>query len=468
VQSTDKGLLLPRMTQAQREGIAGPATGLMVYNTTTGCLEVNHGSPTASLWRPLHCRGTIGELNCQDAFVAGYLKPGQPATGVFAMVPYTGGNGGAYIGQNLTAAGVTGLSATLADGHFANGAGTLAYAVSGIPAAAGTAIFTINAGGQSCSLSLPVAPSPGTIGELQCGDATITGTLMPQQAAVGLSASVPYTGGNGGAYGFQAIASSGLTGLTALLDAGILATGSGALHLAIIGTAPAPGLANFALDIGGQVCTLQVKAGCGAYLANNQWKGFLCHNLAAANTAADPFTPGWEINGGYWQWGQTGPPPSEWLDTNTQDFAHGPTGPNADQTNDISIIGWNQSNTSTGYFSESPCPAGFRLPSRNQWEAVAANNPQTLTGTWSQSATNYSSGIFFGSKLMLPAAGHRVSFDGSLAGRGYSGYYWSDTANTPPNYASTAWALNFNSEFPAEVGDSFTKSFGMSIRCVAE
>ena len=33
VSSTDKGVLMPRLTQTQREGIAGPAAGLLVYQT---------------------------------------------------------------------------------------------------------------------------------------------------------------------------------------------------------------------------------------------------------------------------------------------------------------------------------------------------------------------------------------------------------------------------------------------------
>ena len=36
VQSSTKGLLVPRMTTAEREAIAGAATGLLVYNTDTG------------------------------------------------------------------------------------------------------------------------------------------------------------------------------------------------------------------------------------------------------------------------------------------------------------------------------------------------------------------------------------------------------------------------------------------------
>ena len=45
--STTKGALLPRMTTTQRNAISSPATGLEIYNTTTGRKEVYNGS----FWR---------------------------------------------------------------------------------------------------------------------------------------------------------------------------------------------------------------------------------------------------------------------------------------------------------------------------------------------------------------------------------------------------------------------------------
>ena len=44
ITSTTKGLLPPRMTTAQRDAIASPATGLQVYNTTTSALNVFNGT----------------------------------------------------------------------------------------------------------------------------------------------------------------------------------------------------------------------------------------------------------------------------------------------------------------------------------------------------------------------------------------------------------------------------------------
>ena len=52
VSSTTKGLLPPRMTTSQRNAIASPATGLIIYNTTTNSLEIRNSSAWVSL-RPV-------------------------------------------------------------------------------------------------------------------------------------------------------------------------------------------------------------------------------------------------------------------------------------------------------------------------------------------------------------------------------------------------------------------------------
>jgi len=44
LQSTSKGFLPPRMTSAERSAIASPVAGLMIFNTTRGCVEMYNGS----------------------------------------------------------------------------------------------------------------------------------------------------------------------------------------------------------------------------------------------------------------------------------------------------------------------------------------------------------------------------------------------------------------------------------------
>jgi hypothetical protein len=48
--ANNKGLLMPRMTIAQRNAITNPASGLMIYNTTTNQAQVNTGTPAIPIW----------------------------------------------------------------------------------------------------------------------------------------------------------------------------------------------------------------------------------------------------------------------------------------------------------------------------------------------------------------------------------------------------------------------------------
>ncbi len=209
------------------------------------------------------CPGSITSLSCGSASNMGTLTAGTPASGVSSSIPYTGGNGGTYNGQTVTSAGVTGLSATFVAGTFATGSGALTYAITGTPGAAGTASFTLNIGGQTCTLSLPVLPI-GSISSLNCGSATSSGTLTAGATTIGVSSSIPYTGGNGGTHSGQIVTSTGVAGLTATLSAGSFATGAGSLNYTISGSPSAVGMASFALNIGGQTCTLNITVVAGS------------------------------------------------------------------------------------------------------------------------------------------------------------------------------------------------------------
>ena len=362
LQSNSKGLLLPRLTTAQRAAIVNPQTGLLIYNTSLNCVEINVGTPVVPSWNCLetYVPGTISALYCDSAVVSGILMPNVQASGVSAKVPYTGGNGGPHNGQSVASTGVTGLTATLSAGNFANGADSLTYIISGTPSAADTASFALNIGGKSCTLELTVAAA-------------------------------------------------------------------------------------------GSSCT------CCAKINATDYKNFMCHNLGAANTSADPLTPSWEINGGYWQWGRAA------------QAAAGPTGAGAGETNEGPVSGWDSSYPADGSWLDAsksgndPCPSGFRVPTKDQWAAVVANNTQTPLGSWGSSSTNYSSGRTLGAKLMLPGTGWRVGTNGSLINRGFSGLYWSSTHTVDEE----AWSLYLDSG-GATWDYTDDRRRGFSIRCIAE
>jgi len=53
IESTDKGLLTPRLTTAQRNAITSPAIGLLLFNTTTNRFEYNSGNSVVPIWSSL-------------------------------------------------------------------------------------------------------------------------------------------------------------------------------------------------------------------------------------------------------------------------------------------------------------------------------------------------------------------------------------------------------------------------------
>jgi hypothetical protein len=242
----------------------------------TASFALNIGGRTCTLNRTVNLPvGSISALNCGSAVNNGTLTSGVAASGVNSSISYSGGNGGTYNGQTVASSGVTGLTATIGAGIFANGAGSLVYTITGTPASGGTASFVISIGGQSCTLPRNVVLPVGTISSISCGTATNTGTLTSGSAASGVSSSIPYTGGNGGAHNGQTVSSTGVTGLTATLAAGTFANGSGSLVYTISGTPSSGGTASFAVNIGGKTCSLSltVKYAINWWLIGNAQDG---------------------------------------------------------------------------------------------------------------------------------------------------------------------------------------------------
>lgn len=205
--------------------------------------------------------GTVASLVCADATpVGGPAINGVPAD-FTVLVPYTGGVAAPYAaGSAISSTGVTGLTATLLAGDLLQGDGELEYQISGTPTSVGIAKFAISFGGKSCELSVTVNENiPPSVTTLNCAGATIIGQAVAGNA-FSSTATVPYTGGNGGYYPTGSpIASTGVTGLNATLVQGILANGNGNLVLNIAGTPASVGTAVFPISIGGQSCSISVN-----------------------------------------------------------------------------------------------------------------------------------------------------------------------------------------------------------------
>ncbi len=198
---------------------------------------------------------------------------------------------------------------------------------------------------------------------------------------------------------------------------------------------------------------------CRAKVSATTYKNFLCYNLGAYSTSADPFTPSWEIFGGYWQWG---------IPTRAAD---GPS--SASELNDGPLVGWNNSMRAglgawvDGYkTSDDPCPTGYRVPSESQWSAVIDHNTATFVGSFNQEPTNTDAGILFGTELFLPLAGYRDIPDGKTEYRSLIGYYWSSRLDY--SMLADAFALIADGVSPSIASLTSDRLYGYSIRCIAE
>jgi hypothetical protein len=311
---------------------------------------------------------------------------------------------------------------------------------------------------------------PGTIGALNCGSTSITGTLTSGIAASGVSASVPYTGGNGGSYALQTISSTGVTGLTATLTSGILAFGSGSLSFAISGTPSASGTASFALTIGGQSCsfTVPVQVNLVAlYPANSVFcasgptaivdvtnpttgKIWMDRNLGATQAATSSTDA--TAYGDLYQWGRgnDGHQCRTSATTITLSSTDQPTNGNfilapntpKDWRSSQNVNLWQGVNG-----VNNPCPSGYRIPTETEINAERLS--------WGQ---NTSVGAFT-SPLKLPMTGYRDSSGGSLVDVGARGPYWSSTVS-----GVNSRSLDFDTSNTGMYDDA--RANGFTVRCI--
>ena len=414
VESTTQGFLPPRMSTTQINAITLPAAGLMVYNTTIPCLQVNDGTLTSPSWNcisglagiSVDSAGSIASLDCAGATHNGTLDSGQVASGVSSVISYTGGNGNAHIGQSMASTGVTGLTATLASGSFATGAGTLTYTITGTPADIGTASFAINIGGQTCTLTrtidtvivgytgAPTVCASDTISATPCSD--VSGATANNDGATTLGTEYNWTG----------------------------ATTSGMAN-----TSTTRAL----VDISGQ-CWMRYNMDT------------IPSNYSTSPTWVNNDDLGWS---GY--------------------YTAGPF------TNAGLLYQWSAAmNGSTAERAQGVCPTDWHVPSDCEWMYLENNlGMSTALQGSSSSWRNFGS---VGSKLsMVTGSGNnnsgftallagRRSPGGSFGNRVSSGYWWSSSEAS----ATTAQGRNLTSSQAGVFRNSRNEANGFSVRCLKD
>jgi uncharacterized protein (TIGR02145 family) len=516
VQSTSKGFLPPRMTTAERNAMSNPATGLLVFNTTLNCVEINLGTPVQPAWACILVGlNTVSAASytptlCANTVLTAITHTTTGATGIGTATGLPAGVSAAWASNTITISGTP------------TAAGTYNYSIpltGGAGSVSATGTITVNsvntAGTASSSPTLCVntaltpitrtttgATGIGTPTNLPAGVtaswASNTITISGTPTASGtFNYSIPLTGGCGNVNATGTItvnpnvtagsASSTptlctSTALTAITHTTTGATGIGSATnlpagvtaswasntITISGTPTAAGTFSYAIPVNG--CGSSVNA-TGSITVTGTLTGcqvcgagrvltFSCYNLGAV-ASTNPYTPRWDLTGNYYQWGRA------------VVAANGPSGSSSTQTNAGTVSGWNTTAASNGAWADGtktandPCPTGFRVPTHAQWQAVlntSLNPTRSLVGTWTDSNTNYGSGLRVGSGsigLFLPAAGWRDELDGRLNFRGSDGNYWSSTES-----GSSARYMYFTDQGPNTASNP--RRLGYSVRCIAE
>ncbi len=530
LQSTNKGLLPPRLTTAERNAIAEPATGLLIFNTTLNCIEMNVGAPAQPIWVCLTTAAGVtayGGPGCSGlGSIQGAMYAGFPVSGVtmtlYANVTWPGiwsltttQNGVTFSGAgNFTSPGCQPITLTASGTPVAPG--TFTWTTGTQPAGSAVGVVNCTASGASSTptvcintqlpnithtttgatgIGTPSGLPPGVTATWQgntiviggtpveagvygysiplegvCGSIWATGDITVSADNTASSLSTDYTYCINTPISATTHVTTGATGIGTPtgLPAGVTATWQYNNTLAISGTATEAGTFNFIIPLTGGcgeveaqgAITITDLVGCQVCGPGGSVLTFSCYNLGAVATN-DPYTPRWELNGAYYQWGRA------------VVAASGPTGPSSGEANAENISSWNTIPAQNGAWSDDsktlndPCPSGFRVPTKAQWNAVINTNlnpARTFIGSWSESSTNYSSGLRIGSGisgLFLPATGARHFTSGYQYLRGRYGTYWGSTENG----TDAAYLYFFNDN--VNVNDGLRIS-GLSIRCIAE
>ncbi|SIQ53150.1 hypothetical protein [Chryseobacterium sp. RU33C] len=246
--ATHKGVLIPRMTTADRNSIVNPASGLMIFNTSVPCFQINNGTPATPKWE---CVGgdpssngsaIVSSYNCSGG-TSGILSTGIPANGVTHTVIATVEKPGNYF-ITATANGVT----FFASGVFTTtGVQEITLTAVGTPSATGTFTYNLNTS-PSCSFTMDVkdGTSNGTahVNSWNCGTAS-TGEMVVGQTVSGVTQTITADVATIGSYDIS-VSNNGVVFAGSGTFTG---TGSQNIVLTAVGIPVAAGLYSYNLNV---------------------------------------------------------------------------------------------------------------------------------------------------------------------------------------------------------------------------
>jgi uncharacterized protein (TIGR02145 family) len=373
MESINKGILFPRMTTTQRNAITSPATGLLIYNTTTSKIEVNVSITSTANWQELgsglgngaaagntpYWNGTNWVLNSSNIFNNG------GNVGIGTTAPASGLDIKTSMGLNVT----TITSATILNQtHNVVLCNTGPYIVT-LPAAssnAGKVYYIKNISSTNVTITLD-----GNASETIDGSTTYLLDLYKHAIRIICDGS-----------NWHVLEETG----SQLTSSTFTYSNCDGSNMAIVDVLnPATGKIWMDRNLGAsRVATSSRDAS--SYGELYQWgrlkDGHQCRNSTTTTTLSSTDVPG---HANYITINTT---PNDWRNAQNSNLWQGVNGIN------------------------NPCPTGYRLPTSTEW-----TNEVNSWGTWPREASAFSS------LLKLPVAGLRDRSTGNITSN--IGNYWS-------------------------------------------
>ena len=185
VQSTSRGMLPPRLTTAQRNAIVNPATGLLIFNTTLNCVEMNIGTPTSPAWGCFNTTNTVTAASatptvCRNAVITPITHATTGATGIGTATGLPSGLTATWASNTITISGTP------------TAAGTFNYSIpltGGLGSAQATGTITVAFNTVSAATSIPVLPINTALTPITLTTTGATGIGTPTGLPAGVTAS---------------------------------------------------------------------------------------------------------------------------------------------------------------------------------------------------------------------------------------------------------------------------------------
>lgn len=264
MESSNKGMLLPRMTATQRDAISNPTNSMLIYNITEDCINIYNATETK--WKSIcgvEANGSAKfDVDCSTLVVSGTYKTGvvlDPEDNFITVTVNV-----TELGPYSVVADAAGMYFSAAGTFTALGQQDLVLAAQGYPLVAGLNFLALNINGSLCTTVINVTSGLATV--TGCGTlGALTGNIYANQAIDPSTVYQSYTAGpaytGGRVYGITSATVNGIR-ISSPVNGTFTATGAPVDYI-IAGTATQPGTTTLSYSVNGFACSFSVPVQSG-------------------------------------------------------------------------------------------------------------------------------------------------------------------------------------------------------------